>query len=177
MEFAPARIAYPIGICGLRRSRLDGVALLAPQDASEHHRFPSMQPIRGRLSAGHLPKYGASVIADICFRGNDAEAGQLLCNPSFSRWNWFVSVEGFGLIHGREQDRMGVACFYNGLSNDLRELVTPAVQLEEVQGVELYYNAAITPWFHLTGDVQIVDNENEVDDTAIILGLRGKLTL
>jgi porin len=98
-------------------------------------------------------------------------------DPSFARWNGMVSVEGFGLLKGHEQDRMGVSYFYNGLSDDFRELVDPVVQLEEVQGVELYYNAAVTPWFHLTADLQIVDNENEADDTAIVVGLRGKIDL
>ena len=98
-------------------------------------------------------------------------------NPSFGRWGGFVSVEGFGLVAGREKDRMGVAYFYNGLSDDFRQLVSGVVALEEVQGVELYYNAEITPWFHLTGDVQVVDNENEADDTAIILGLRANVDL
>jgi porin len=98
-------------------------------------------------------------------------------NPSFSRWNAFVSVEGFGLIRCREQDRAGVAYFFNGLSDDFRRLVSPVLALEEVQGVELYYNAAITPWFHLTGDLQVVDNEDEADDPALILGLRAKIVL
>ena len=100
-------------------------------------------------------------------------------NPSFSRWNWFASVEGFGLIPGRDQDRMGVGYFYNGLSSDFKQLVgtLPAVDLQDVHGGEVYYNAAITPWFHLTADLQVVDNENSAEDTAIILGLRGKIDL
>lgn len=98
-------------------------------------------------------------------------------NPSFSRWNWFMSMEGFGLIGGRDQDRTGVAYFYNGLSNDLRQLVSPLLELQEVQGVELYYNAAITPWFHLTADLQVVDNAVESDDPAFIIGLRGKIEI
>ena len=48
---------------------------------------------------------------------------------------------------------------------------------EAVQGVEFYYNLQVTPWFHLTGDLQVVENGIETDDTAIILGLRGKLDL
>ena len=69
--------------------------------------------------------------------------------------------------------------FYDELSSDFKQLVStlPTVDLENVQGVELYYNAAITPWFHLTGDLQIIDNENVGDDTAIILGLRAKMDL
>jgi len=51
------------------------------------------------------------------------------------------------------------------------------VELEELQGVELYYNAAITPHFHLTADLQIIDNENQAEETAIIFGLRGKIDL
>ena len=70
---------------------------------------------------------------------------------------------------------MGAAYFYNGLSDDFRRLTSPVVDLEEVQGVELYYNAAITPWFHLTGDLQVVDNENAADKTATILGVRAKI--
>jgi len=96
-------------------------------------------------------------------------------NPSFARWGTLVSLEAFGLFRGREKDRMGVSYFYNGVSEDFKQLVSPVVQLEDVQGVELYYNAAITNWFHLTGDMQVVDNENASNDTAIILGLRGKV--
>ena len=98
-------------------------------------------------------------------------------NPSFARWNGMISVEGFGLNACRPLDRMGVSYFYTGLSDDFRQLTSPVVQLEAVQGVEFYYNAAVTPWFHLTGDLQIVDNENEAQDTAVILGLRAKIDL
>jgi porin len=119
--------------------------------------------------------------ADPC---NDARKLQLFTgaslsdgNPSFSRWNWFLSIEGFGLIHGRELDRAGVAYFYNGLSDDLRQLVGRLLPLEEVQGVEIYYNAAVTPWFRLTADLQVVDNAVEAQDTALIFGLRGKIDL
>jgi hypothetical protein len=42
----------------------------------------------------------------------------------------------------------------------------PLPDIQDVQGVELYYNAAITPRFHLTADLQIVDNENVADDSG-----------
>ena len=100
-------------------------------------------------------------------------------NPSPVRWSFNVAVQGQGLVHGRELDTMGVGYFYDELSSDYKQLVNtlPTVDLENVQGVELYYNAEITPWFHLTGDLQIIDNENVGDDTAIILGLRAKMDL
>ncbi len=100
-------------------------------------------------------------------------------NPSFARWGGLVSVEGFGLLAGRERDRMGVAYFYNGISGNFKQLVgaLPTVDLENVQGVEFYYNAAIRPWLRLTADLQIIDNENVGDDTAVVLGLRANIVL
>ena len=100
-------------------------------------------------------------------------------NHSPVRWSFNVAIQGQGLVHGRELDTMGVGYFYDELSSDCKQLVStlPTVDLEDVQGVELYYNAEITPWFHLTGDLQIIDNENVRDDPAIILGLRANIAL
>jgi porin len=74
---------------------------------------------------------------------------------------------------------MGVGYFYDGLNSGFKQLVStlPAFDLQDVQGVELYYNAEITPWFHLTGNLQVVANENDGDDPAVILGLRAKIDL
>ena len=65
----------------------------------------------------------------------------------------------------------------DGLNSNFKQLVSalPAFDVQDVQGVELYYNAAITPWFHLTADLQVVDNENAADDTAIMPGLRANI--
>jgi porin len=70
---------------------------------------------------------------------------------------------------------MGVGYFYSGLSGDLKDLFPRLTPLEDVQGVELYYNAAITPWFHLTTDVQVIEPASSERDTALVLGLRGKV--
>ena len=47
--------------------------------------------------------------------------------------------------------------------------------LRDLQGVELYYNAAVTTWFHLTGNLQVVQPAASGNDTAVVLGLRGKI--
>jgi porin len=52
---------------------------------------------------------------------------------------------------------MGVGWFYNGLSSDFKNLLSPPFEIRDLTGVEAYYNAAITPWFHLTADVQVVE--------------------
>jgi len=92
-------------------------------------------------------------------------------------WTGNVSLQAQGLIAGREQDTMGVAYFYSGLSSDLKALFPRALPLGDVQGVELYYNAAITPWFHLTADLQVVEPAYSNVDPALVLGLRGKIDL
>jgi porin len=91
------------------------------------------------------------------------------------QWGFNVALQGQGLIERREQDTMGVAYFYSGISNDLKDLAPRLLPLDDLQGVELYYNAAVTPWFHLTADLQVVEPAFTRNDTAVVLGLRGKM--
>jgi len=94
-------------------------------------------------------------------------------NPSFGKWGGFASVEGCGLLPNRANDRMGAGGFYNQLSSDFKDITSTAgIDLENLWGVELYYNAEITPSMHITGDIQFVNNQNQSDSTAVILGLR-----
>ncbi len=41
--------------------------------------------------------------------------------------------------------------------------------LQDLQGSEFYYNAEINPWFHLTGDIQVIETEIASQDTALDL--------
>jgi len=42
----------------------------------------------------------------------------------------------------------------------------------------MYYNAEVTPWFHLTTDMQVVEPSfRDLGSTAFVLGMRGKITL
>jgi porin len=94
-------------------------------------------------------------------------------NPSFGKSGGFATIEGWGLIPCREKDRMGVGGFYNEISSDFKRLTAgPIIDLRDIWGVELYYNAELAPWMHVTGDVQLVKNINQNDETAVILGLR-----
>jgi porin len=94
-------------------------------------------------------------------------------NPSFGRWGGFASVEGWGVVPNRANDRMGVGGFYNQISSDIKDLTSSVgIELENVWGTELYYNAEITPSFHLTPNLQLVNDQNQSDSTAVILGVR-----
>ena len=73
---------------------------------------------------------------------------------------------------------MGVGYFYTGLNSSIKQLASagPLPDIQDLQNAELY-NCAVTPWFHRRGDLQIVENQNLTDDTALILGLRAKVEL
>ena len=94
-------------------------------------------------------------------------------DPSFGRWGGFGSVEGWGMIQDRAKDRMGVGAFYNQLSSDLKNTTSDlGLELRNMWGGELYYNAEITPSLHVTPNLQLVSNATDGDSTAVILGVR-----
>jgi len=93
-------------------------------------------------------------------------------NPQFAQWNLFANVEVFGLMKSRPHDRMGAGGWWNGLSDDFKDLVSPVVDLQNTWGFELYYNIEINKWLHLTSDIQFVENERGADSFAVIPGIR-----
>jgi porin len=71
--------------------------------------------------------------------------------------NWFpisqcytLGLGGKGLIHDRPRDRYGVGYYCLNLSDDIPALFDVDVE----QGVEAYHNIEITPWCHITPDLQ-----------------------
>lgn len=91
------------------------------------------------------------------------------------QWTAALTFEAFGPSANRPGDRMGIGYFYNGLSGPLEDLASPIVPLRDVHGGEVYYNVAVTPWFHLTLDMQAIQSDLETRDTALVLGLRAKV--
>jgi porin len=84
------------------------------------------------------------------------------------------SLESFGCFASRPDDRMGIAYFYNGLG-DFQDLLSVLQPAGDVHGGEVYYNAEITPWFHISFDLQAVRPSFRSRDTAIVAGLRAKI--
>ena len=93
-------------------------------------------------------------------------------NPQFAQYHLFANVETYGLMKSRPHDRMGVSGWKNWLSDNYMDLVSPVADLQDLWGFELYYNYEVTPWSHLTADLQLVENEWEDDDFAVIPGVR-----
>ena len=90
-------------------------------------------------------------------------------------WTSSVSIESFGPTASRPGDRAGISYFYSSLNSDFQNIFSIVSPLGDVHGGEVYYNAEITPWFHLTVDLQAIDPAVEARDTAIVLGTRAKM--
>ncbi len=109
-------------------------------------------------------------------RGVFARAG--IAEDEVTPLRYFLSagIGGNSTIRGREADTFGVGYYYAGSSDEIGPaLETLFGPIGDGQGVELFYNIAVTPWFHLSPDLQVLMPFREEVDTAVVVGLRGKL--
>ncbi|MHC5108937.1 MAG: carbohydrate porin [Planctomycetota bacterium] len=95
-------------------------------------------------------------------------------DPSLGQWAGMASLEATGLLFNREKDKVGLGAYYSVLTDDLKKsLDRIGADLGDYWGAELYYNMEVTPWFHVTADLQVVQSNLQDDDVAVIAGLRG----
>ncbi|MBI1824770.1 MAG: carbohydrate porin [Planctomycetes bacterium] len=84
-------------------------------------------------------------------------------------------VGGKGVVPERDNDTCGLGYYNVNLSDDL-----PAILgVHSEQGVELFYNIEVTPWFHLTPDLQFIVNPGggfQDRDVAVVYGVRGQMS-
>jgi porin len=92
-------------------------------------------------------------------------------NPTRLYWSAHVGVGGVGLIPGRSRDNWGFGYYYDALSNDLKNALAPGMTIRDEQGWEIFYNFALTPWFILGVDLQII-RPSLANNTAVFSGLR-----
>ena len=102
------------------------------------------------------------------FGGTDGDA-----NPV----HYFASigVGGKGMIPGRKHDQFGIGYYYIWATTPQRPVDHghfDSFFADDTQGIELFYEIAITPWMCLTPDLQIIDPAAEDVDTAWVAGLR-----
>jgi porin len=96
-------------------------------------------------------------------------------NTNPIRWFMNLGVAGESPFPGRSVDSWGLGYYYLGTSSVLRQTLGPFAPSGNEQGVELFYNAAITPWFTLTADIQAVDPALFEARSAFLFGLRAKI--
>ena len=97
-------------------------------------------------------------------------------NPNPVEWSAMLGIGGTSFLPDRNLDRWGVGYFRYSLSSDLRDgLKTIGVDLRDEHGVEAFYSVAVTPWFSVTGDLQVVRPVVSGASTAVTAGLRTKI--
>jgi len=89
------------------------------------------------------------------------------------RYFFNAGIGGQSPFAGRKLDQFGIGWFYNRFSNELGPIATTALGLESAStGVELYYNYAVTPYFKVTPDLQLIEPGTNRANTALIAGVR-----
>jgi porin len=96
-------------------------------------------------------------------------------NPNPFHWAANIGLGGASPFEGRKQDTFGIGYFYLGVSDSLKQLAPRLLPIRDEQGVELFYNVAVTPWCHITPDLQVVNPGRERVDTVLFCGLRAKI--
>lgn len=81
-------------------------------------------------------------------------------------------VGGKGLCANREDDSFGLGYYYMQFSDALPGLL-PRGNSE--QGWEIFYNVAITPWFTIGADLQVVNSPLNGVENAVVGGLRSQI--
>jgi porin len=84
-----------------------------------------------------------------------------------------VGLGGRGVIPGRDDDLMGIGYFYT--ETDPGNLLTQVGIADSVQGVEAYYNIAITPAARFGLDVQWLEADAPNTKNAWVLGARAQI--
>jgi porin len=80
-----------------------------------------------------------------------------------------------GLLSGRPNDEVGIGYYYVDFKGD--EFANLIGLESGEQGIELYYEFEVSPWCHVTPDVQVIDPGLRDSDTAVLLGLRMNMSL
>ena len=90
------------------------------------------------------------------------------------QWSLAGGIGGRGILPDRPNDQFGIGYYYIDL---ISGPVADLIGLEgSEQGVEIYYEAEVVPWFHVTPDLQIIDPGLSANDTAVVLGLRANVS-
>lgn len=95
-------------------------------------------------------------------------------DPGISNFSFFGTLEATGYFASRPRDKFGIGGYYNSIADNLTEsaaLLRNPLD-DDTSGIELYYNAELTPWLRLTGNVQFINSASPGADTSIVPGVR-----
>lgn len=96
-------------------------------------------------------------------------------NPNVIQGSVVAGFAGHGIVPGRPLDVFGLGYFYYDFSNDLQDATSPLVEFDDEQGLEVFYNLAITPWFRVSADLQWINPATGSNDNALVGALRTQI--
>ena len=110
-------------------------------------------------------------------------------DPNLIHYFYSLGIGGKGMSASRPNDRFGIGWYYLDINNPTITIKRPNQPdvtrkfLRDEQGIEAYYSIALTPWAHVTPNIQYTKGAqkqriappNEDIDNATILGLRMQL--
>ena len=70
-------------------------------------------------------------------------------------WTMAAGLGGTGLLNSRPHDTWGIGYYHLDLVTD--GALFNLLDIDNEDGFEIFYNAELTPWFHLTADLQVID--------------------
>jgi porin len=95
--------------------------------------------------------------------------------PNPIKWSAILGVGGSSPLACRKLDTFGIAYYYLGFDDGFKNVARVITPVRDERGVELFYNVAVTPWCHLTTDLQVITPILERAETSLVLGLRAKI--
>ncbi len=105
-------------------------------------------------------------------------------NPNPVEYSYVAGIGGNGVVPGRPDDSFGIGWARTQFSDDFVPFLRQRLDLglDHEDAIEMYYNAAITPWLRVSPSIQIIDSglERSLDsndrlaelDTAAVFFLR-----
>ena len=97
--------------------------------------------------------------------------------PNPIKWDAIAGIGGSSPISGRKNDTIGAGYYYLGYSDDFKKDARLVIPVRDERGVELFYNVGVTPWCHITADLQVVTPTLSPAESSVVLGLRTKIDL
>ncbi len=102
-------------------------------------------------------------------------AGISDAKPNPIHWSAIFGIGGSSPLPNRKFDTFGIAYYYLGFSDGFKNLARVIAPVRDERGLELFYNVGVTPWCHITTDLQVITPILQRAETSLVLGLRAKI--
>jgi len=96
-------------------------------------------------------------------------------NPNTIQNSLVGGIGGQAIFFERPKDTFGIGYYYYNFSDYLKNTGDPSIDMKKEYGTEIFYNVEVTPWLHITGDIQYVNPADTQYDADVILGIRSNI--